>query len=732
MWYEQSQDTMDQDTQSALQSSQQLAARESQQRSGARSISNTVRPAVARVRTAATAQPRQNRSLLSPEDALPRSMGSNQTPSFPTSNSGAFQQRWAPYQNQRPPRHGQPSFSTQSEHTHQLQSRRATIQGQEGNALLHDNQTSPQNFTPEQFAFFDPFASPGDFDGNYFNHNYQVRAVQTAPDHSLNFLTDQQQYLEDTQPIDPSDTDCELPDTGEVLAGMNASSVGLENSPGMSLTSQTPQTPSPLPHITVSEQEDEDDDEDDKIAQKFSAASAEEIKAFVLNYLNKTKDEPRMSSSQDVPLPIKTFLKSFSGKGSRSVTSSSGFSTQKDEEQSTSDPSFRGKHFQCPLCKTFRPRQSDMRKHMKRHTRPYRCVIDGCNKSFGSKNDWKRHERTHPEQKECYRCDGTHRSNGEHCFKAFYHGEATYRDHLMSCGVDDIDAVVAARKVPGVNQGWFWCGFCNDIIRSGQFGPEALSYRWNHIDNHVQGNEKRRIGEWKELTGENKTKTDIQRRQDEEKLRFLSCQQSASQSGSTTSPSSNLSRFVSGPSHGSSLTSVGSSGQRAFTPAAHMQSVQFQSHQLHRQLSSSSQQPQRQHPMQRPRSTSLVQQQQPMRRSASSSSHMLTSPQFQHPPQGWPRPQQQQQILRQQSSQRPPRQQQQQPPQQQARTNREHSPTRTYNDQGQELARFAVCCNCSASFSLGLTKLCIECNHAVCHNCETTRHPEMHMDSFMI
>ncbi|KAI1822052.1 hypothetical protein F4861DRAFT_423210 [Xylaria intraflava] len=56
----------------------------------------------------------------------------------------------------------------------------------------------------------------------------------------------------------------------------------------------------------------------------------------------------------------------------------------------------------CP--KTF-TRKCELKKHAKRHEKPYACTMSGCDKKFGSKNDRKRHETTqHAGPKPC-NCD---------------------------------------------------------------------------------------------------------------------------------------------------------------------------------------------------------------------------------------------------------------------------------------------------------------------------------------
>ncbi|PIB00891.1 hypothetical protein CB0940_01543 [Cercospora beticola] len=54
--------------------------------------------------------------------------------------------------------------------------------------------------------------------------------------------------------------------------------------------------------------------------------------------------------------------------------------------------------WQPPMSELLQTLQARMRfkvlKHLKRHTRPYGCTFPRCNKDFGSRNDWKRHEST--------------------------------------------------------------------------------------------------------------------------------------------------------------------------------------------------------------------------------------------------------------------------------------------------------------------------------------------------
>ena len=69
-----------------------------------------------------------------------------------------------------------------------------------------------------------------------------------------------------------------------------------------------------------------------------------------------------------------------------------------------------------------------IRKHMKRHERPYGCTFLACNKTFGSKNDWKRHENSQHFHLETWRCD-KEKPEGGACAKVSYRRQ-TFQEHL--------------------------------------------------------------------------------------------------------------------------------------------------------------------------------------------------------------------------------------------------------------------------------------------------------------
>lgn len=195
----------------------------------------------------------------------------------------------------------------------------------------------------------------------------------------------------------------------------------------------------------------------------------------------------------------------------------------------------------CPECGKAVGRGSDLKKHMKRHDRPYGCVRDGCSKAFGSKNDWKRHEPRHGEFVGGWRCDGGHGQEEEGCQKWFplssmsaassssasaattanYDGgSARYRTHLLAAGVPafEVDAVATSCFIPAGNKGAFWCGFCDEVvilsaIREGEAEGDRekkwADERLSHVDAHYMVDyPAKRNTEWKDCAGEGRRKAD--------------------------------------------------------------------------------------------------------------------------------------------------------------------------------------------------------------------------------
>jgi uncharacterized C2H2 Zn-finger protein len=125
---------------------------------------------------------------------------------------------------------------------------------------------------------------------------------------------------------------------------------------------------------------------------------------------------------------------------------------------------------------------------MKRHERPYGCTFLTCNKTFGSKNDWKRHENSQHFHLETWRCD-EERPEGGACAKVCYRRQ-TFNEHLSKAHqMSDNDAKpkLDSCRIGRNCQSRFWCGFCNKLVDLRKKGVDAWAERFDHIDDHFMG-----------------------------------------------------------------------------------------------------------------------------------------------------------------------------------------------------------------------------------------------------
>ncbi|KAF4837158.1 Metallothionein expression activator [Colletotrichum tropicale] len=162
--------------------------------------------------------------------------------------------------------------------------------------------------------------------------------------------------------------------------------------------------------------------------------------------------------------------------------------------------------------KTFN-RRCELKKHMKRHDKPYGCTFSGCSKRFGSKNDWKRHENSQHFQLEVWKCsekrtDDDNTQTETTCGKVCHRRE-TFRSHLQKEhkmeDASQVDKALEDCRVGRNCESRFWCGFCVKIIEITKKGANAWTERFNHIDNHYAGRDnvaKKDISEWKNVDPE--------------------------------------------------------------------------------------------------------------------------------------------------------------------------------------------------------------------------------------
>lgn len=136
---------------------------------------------------------------------------------------------------------------------------------------------------------------------------------------------------------------------------------------------------------------------------------------------------------------------------------------------------------------------------MKRHAKPYGCTFPRCDKRFGSKNDWKRHENSQHYQLELWKCnEKSHAHPSELCNKAFNRREL-FKTHLSKDHGITNSAIVDKKLEECLDvrnyEVRFWCGFCTKIIKFEEKGLNAWLGRSNHMDDHFS--RQMDISEWK-------------------------------------------------------------------------------------------------------------------------------------------------------------------------------------------------------------------------------------------
>ncbi|KAF5651182.1 Sex-determining transformer 1 [Fusarium sp. NRRL 52700] len=154
----------------------------------------------------------------------------------------------------------------------------------------------------------------------------------------------------------------------------------------------------------------------------------------------------------------------------------------------------------CHDCDKVFPRLCELKKHQKRHSKPYGCTFVDCKKTFGSKNDWKRHESIQHYQLETWICDCVRSDSVEPCGKVCYRRES-FRNHL-SKEHEITDTSKLEEKVEGCRKGrhcdaHFWCGFCRETVEIKET-DNTWAKRCDHIDDHFSGRRvpQRDISEW--------------------------------------------------------------------------------------------------------------------------------------------------------------------------------------------------------------------------------------------
>lgn len=168
----------------------------------------------------------------------------------------------------------------------------------------------------------------------------------------------------------------------------------------------------------------------------------------------------------------------------------------------------------CEICGYAMARVCDLKKHMKRHEKPYGCTYPKCHKRFGAKSDWKRHENSQHFQLEAFRCCQSLPTGdvcGEHFFRIDPFKKHLESQHKME-SKEDRDTEAKRRRIGKNCQQQFWCGFHGDIVELKEKRNAAWDERFDHIAHHFE-KEKRSIETWV-CAEENRTKKELLREMD--------------------------------------------------------------------------------------------------------------------------------------------------------------------------------------------------------------------------
>ncbi|KAK3402774.1 hypothetical protein B0T20DRAFT_7418 [Sordaria brevicollis] len=156
----------------------------------------------------------------------------------------------------------------------------------------------------------------------------------------------------------------------------------------------------------------------------------------------------------------------------------------------------------CSMCDKSFNRKCELKKHQKRHDKPYACTFHNCSKNFGSKNDWKRHENSQHLQLEIWRCDekshSHHSKNNNNNNGAagvvcgwVAHRRESFRTHLSKehniVSEPAIEKKVTECHIGRNCESRFWCGFCRKTIEFQKDKKLAWSARFDHIEDHFIG-----------------------------------------------------------------------------------------------------------------------------------------------------------------------------------------------------------------------------------------------------
>uniref|UniRef100_L7JMC7 C2H2-type domain-containing protein n=1 Tax=Pyricularia oryzae (strain P131) TaxID=1143193 RepID=L7JMC7_PYRO1 len=282
----------------------------------------------------------------------------------------------------------------------------------------------------------------------------------------------------------------------------------------------------------------ESEDESGGITRESSGAASPAETPLAVHVSQETEQEGRDEDEDSSQTTKTAFLEKLKAGGLDEILKQHGWgklfqsqaaARRRSSSQTSGGPSTEvSGNVKCPETgchKTFN-RECDLRKHIKRHKKPYGCTFRYCTKKFGSKSDWKRHENSQHGHQDGWRCDvmvpfpegvttedavTTKQPCGKQC-----HRRETFKTHLQrDHGLIEDEAT---EKLEQCHYGKdcesrFWCGFCVAFVGVGGDGAKGISSRggkkkaaddgwsrrYDHIDDHLFGRTlpKKTISEWR-------------------------------------------------------------------------------------------------------------------------------------------------------------------------------------------------------------------------------------------
>jgi hypothetical protein len=295
--------------------------------------------------------------------------------------------------------------------------------------------------------------------------------------------------------------------------GIDDKATSMQNSIGEQKKKQ-PEISS-APHTKAQQQQSNAQQKRQAVAHKLKDSSTKvDLEQLVLSILSGSS-EPSSSSNQHSPRPSKVFVSKTEAMQAAQMLSSiikQSHGSAYSQPRKGSTQGFNANTSVCPRCDYAVARPCDLKKHMKRHEKPYGCTYPRCHKRFGAKSDWKRHENSQHFQLESFRCSlpsssaQSQKECGEHFARVEHFKSHLDLAHKLT-SEERVNEEIRRRRIGKNCQGQFWCGFEGKIIELKEKRNAAWDERFDHIAWHFE-KQKRGIEDWVCLE-ENKTKGEL-------------------------------------------------------------------------------------------------------------------------------------------------------------------------------------------------------------------------------